>query len=135
MIGLEDRQWLAREIESANRAGARVRLAREVAGIDVRTLQRWKAHQGFIKGDARPGPMRPQPAHSLSPEERANVLRVANEPRFADMPPARIVPMLADEGVYIASESTFARVLREHGQMRHRPRSAPRHVGCPGVHR
>jgi hypothetical protein len=36
------------------------------------------------------------------------VLHVANEPRFADMPPARIVPMLADEGAYIASESTFA---------------------------
>jgi hypothetical protein len=58
---------------------------------------------------------RPQPAHALSVAERAEVLRVANEPRFADMPPARIVPMLADEGVYIASESTFARVLREHG--------------------
>jgi len=37
---------------------------------------------------------------------------VANEPRFADMPPARIVPMLADEGQYIASESSFQRVLR-----------------------
>nr|WP_265706809.1 hypothetical protein [Verminephrobacter aporrectodeae] len=37
---------------------------------------------------------------------------MANEPRFADMPPARIVPMLADQGVYLASESSFARVLR-----------------------
>jgi putative transposase len=54
MIGLEDRQLLAQEIESANRAGARLRLACEVAGIDVRTLQRWKAHQGLVKGDAGP---------------------------------------------------------------------------------
>ena len=41
-------------------------------------------------------------------------LRLACEtagPRFAAVPPARIVPMLADEGVYLASESSFARVL------------------------
>jgi putative transposase len=63
------------------------------------------------------------------------VLRVANEPRFADVPPARIVPMLADEGVYLASESTFARVLREHGQNAHRGRAkAPRaHARRPRI--
>jgi hypothetical protein len=43
------------------------------------------------------------------------------------VPPARIVPMLADEGVYLASESTFARVLRAHGQTAYRGRAkAPR---------
>lgn len=68
---------------------------------------------------------RPTPAHALSIEERERILAVANEPRFADMPPARIVPMLADEGVYLASESSFGRVLRAHG----RPgiEDAPRH--------
>ena len=44
------------------------------------------------------------------------MLAVANEPRCAAGPPARIVPMLADEGRYLASESPFIRVLREHGQ-------------------
>mgnify|MGYP001689811030 CR=1 FL=1 len=34
------------------------------------------------------------------------MLATAHEPRFADLPPARIVPMLADEGVCIASESS-----------------------------
>lgn len=135
MIGLEDRQFLAREIDSARQAGARLRLACEVAGIDVRTLHRWKAHQGLVTGDARPGASRPLPAHALSPEERAHVLRVANEPRFADMQPARIVPMLADEGVYIASESTFARVLREHGQMTRRGRArTPSSARPPTTH-
>ena len=67
------------------------------------------------------------PRHALSPQERAKLLRVANEPRFAAVPPARIVPMLADEGVYLASESSFARVLREHGQSTRRGRAkAPR---------
>jgi len=50
------------------------------------------------------------PAHALSPAERERIVQVANEPRFAALPPARIVPMLADEGVYIASESSFSRV-------------------------
>ena len=135
MIGLEDRQRLAREIDSANLAGARLRLACEAAGIDVRTQQRWKAQQGLVTGDARPGARRPLPSHALNPAERAEVLRVANEPRFADMPPARIVPMLADEGVYIASESTFARVLREHGQMSRRGRArAPATTRPPTTH-
>jgi transposase InsO family protein len=63
------------------------------------------------------------------------VLSVANEARFAAVPPARIVPMLADEGVYLASESTFARVLRAHGQTAHRGRAkAPRAKRQPTTH-
>jgi putative transposase len=60
---------------------------------------------------------------------------VANEPRFADMPPARIVPALADEGVYLASESSFQRVLRAQGQNLHRGRAiAPRASRPPTTH-
>lgn len=135
MIGLEDRQLVARNILIAHKAGARLHLACETAGIDVRTLQRWKAGQGLVSGDGRPAAVRPVPAHALSPAERAELLRVANEPRFADMPPARIVPMLADEGRYIASESSFARVLRAHGQTEHRGRAkAPRPSRPPTTH-
>ena len=135
MIDLEDRQTLAREIEAAHQAGARLRLACEVAGIDVRALQRWKAHEGLVSGDGRPDAVRPTPAHALTPAERQQILHVANEPRFADMPAARIVPMLADAGVYVASESSFQRVLREHGQTRHRGRAkAPRKSRPPTTH-
>ena len=74
-----------------------------MVGITARTLQRWIAHQGLESGDGRPEAVRPTPTHALTEAERAQVLSVANEPRFADMPPARIVPTLADEGVYIAS--------------------------------
>ena len=137
MIVLEDRRSLSRDIHRAHRAGARLRLACEVAGIDRRTLQRWEAHAhaGLIAGDARPRSVRPILAHALSEDERAQVLRVANEPRFASVPPARIVPMLADEGVYLASESSFARILRAHGQSRHRGRArAPHAVRPPTTH-
>lgn len=135
MIGLEDRQALARDIEQAHHAGARLRLACEIAGINVRTLQRWQAGAGLLRGDGRPQAVRPPPAHALSAAEREQLVRVANAPRFADMPPARIVPMLADEGVYLASESTFARVLREQGQNSHRGRAkAPQASRPPTTH-
>ena len=145
MIGLQDRRNMAQMIEEAHRDGARLSKACKLAGINVRTLQRWKAQDGLGKGDRRPDADRPVPAHALTPQERAAVLQVANEPRFADMPPARIVPMLADEGIYLASESTFSRILRAAGQNAHRGRAkkpqakrpaqthvatAPRQVWC-----
>jgi transposase InsO family protein len=135
MIGLEDRQSLALGIHIAHGSGARLHLACEIAGIDLRTLQRWKASDGLVEGDGRPLAMRATPSHALSPAERAEVLSVANEPRFADVPPARIVPALADEGIYLASESTFARVLRAQGQNAHRGRAkAPRASRPPTTH-
>ena len=135
MIGLEDRRSLAQDIDIANTAGARLHLACSTAGIDLRTLQRWKAAKGLQTGDGRPSAVHPTPGHALSEDERAKLLEVANEPRFAAVPPARIVPMLADEGVYIASESSFSRVLRAHGQTAHRGRAkAPRAVRPPTTH-
>jgi hypothetical protein len=136
MIGLEDRRIVAQNIVVAHTAGARLRLACETAGIDERTLQRWKAQEGLTTGDGRPSAVRPVPSHALlSPAERAQLLAVANEPRFAAVPPARIVPMLADEGCYLASESSFARVLRAHGQSGHRGRAkAPKATRPPTTH-
>ena len=61
MIGLEDRQSLSQDIDVAHAAGARLHLACEIAGIDVRTLQRWKAHEGLTAGDGRPQAVRPLP--------------------------------------------------------------------------
>lgn len=131
MIGLEDRRDTARNILKAHSSGARLRLACEIAGIDIRTLQRWNSGCGLTTGDGRPSAEHPTPAHALSAQEREELLDVANSPRFAEVPPARIVPMLADEGVYLASESSFARVLRAHGQSRHRGRAKARGASKP----
>ena len=125
MTRLEDRQTLIREIAEARANGARQAPACALAGIDPRTLQRWRKNDGLTRGDRRPDAIRPAPSHALTEEERARIVEVANEPRFAETPPARIVPMLADEGVYIASESSFHRVLRAHGQMNRRGRARP----------
>jgi len=135
MILIADRRSLAQNIQTARDAGARLEPVCEVAGIDARTLQRWNAQEGLAKGDGRPTAQRPPPSHALSNDERTKLLSVANEPRFCAVPPARIVPMLADEGVYLASESTFARVLRAHGQTAHRGRAkAPQAKRPPTTH-
>jgi transposase InsO family protein len=124
MTRLEDRQTLMREIDAARASGARQAEACGLAGINPRTIQRWRKN-GAILGDRRPDAVRPTPSHALTDEERVRIVAVANEARFAETPPARIVPALADEGTYIASESSFHRVLRAHGQMNRRGRAKP----------
>jgi putative transposase len=131
MTRLEDRRTLVHEIEQAQIGGARQAEACALAGIDPRTVQRWRAGDGLIRGDRRPDAVRPTPSHALSELERAQIVTVANEHRFADTPPARIVPALADEGVYIGSESSFHRVLRAQGQMNHRGRARPPRASRP----
>jgi transposase InsO family protein len=135
MIRLEDRHTLVALVEDARSNGARLAPACEIVGIDARTLQRWRAGDGLQRGDGRPLADRPPPAHALSEAERAALLAVANEPRFAELPPARIVPMLADEGRYLASESTLYRVLHERDQIQHRGRAqAPAAIKPPTTH-
>ena len=112
-------------IDEACAAGARLCAACRVVGISPRTLQRWRA-PGEVKADGRKtaGQQR-APANRLSEAERQRILAVANEPEFAAMPPSQIVPILADQGRYIASESSFYRVLREANQLAHRGKARP----------
>jgi putative transposase len=123
MIVVEDRQISAQWIETAQHEGSRLKQACQVAGIDTRTLQRLKTRDGLQCGDGRPGDTRPCASHALSAQEREQIVQIANEPRFAELPPARIVPMLADDGVYIDSESSFSRVPKAHRQSCHRGRA------------
>jgi putative transposase len=44
-------------------------------------------------------------------------------PEFSSLPPSQIVPILADRGEYICSESTFYRILRREGMQHHRGHS------------
>lgn len=135
MIRLEDRQKMTQLVQEAHASGARLQPACLLAGIDVRTLQRWKAGDGLVVGDKRPEAIHPRPAHALSDAEQEAILSIVNEPRFAEAPPARIVPVLADEGVYLASESSFHRVLRAAGQAGRRGRAkTPRKSRPPTTH-
>jgi len=131
MTRLEDRRTLMDHIAQARAAGARLKPACAIAAIDARTLQRWQASEGLATGDRRPTAHHPVRSHALSEAERAQIVAVCNEPRFAETPPGRIVPTLADEGIYIASESSFYRVLRAHGQMNRRGRAQPPRTSRP----
>ena len=86
-------------------------------GLSPRTVQRWK--KPSTSEDSRRGP-KTQPANRLSEAERKRVLEVANSEEFRELSPKQIVPRLADRGEYIASESTFFRVLRDAKQLAHR---------------
>jgi len=112
-------------IDEACAAGARVTAACRVVEISPRTLQRWR-EEGDVKADGRKeaGAQR-EPANKLSEHERQQILAVANQPEFAHMPPSQIVPILADRGLYIASESSFYRVFREADQLAHRGKAKP----------
>ncbi|MUV38387.1 hypothetical protein JNUCC1_02225 [Lentibacillus sp. JNUCC-1] len=122
MIGPPDRARAVELIQEANRNGARLSKACEELHIHVRTYQRWVS-EGDVKVDQRPHAKRPTPKNKLSEEERAEILEVVNREEYADLPPTQIVPQLADQEKYIASESTFYRVLREEEMQNHRGRS------------
>ena len=115
-------------IAEACAAGVRETKACRVVGISPRNLQRWR-EAGEVKADVRrQAAGQRESANKLSHDERRQILAIANEPEFARMPPSQIVPILADRGCYVASESSFYRVLREADQLSHRGKArAPRH--------
>ncbi len=106
-------------------AGARIHLCCKEAEISLRTYRRW-VKNGEIIADKRPDAIHPKPANKLSDEEIEQILEVCHRPEYVNLPPSQIVPRLADLGVYIASESSFYRVLKQRGEQHHRGRSRER---------
>jgi putative transposase len=124
MISTPHRQTAAALIVDAVTAGARRAKACAVLEISDRTLRRWIT-DGQIHADQRPLVPRPEPVNKLGLAERAAVLSLCNSEEFASLPPSQIVPKLADQGRYLASESSFYRILRADGQQQHRGRAKP----------
>jgi putative transposase len=119
-------------IAEACHAGARLASACAVVGIAARTLQRWRDEAG-LREDARAAAAQERiPANRLSDAEREAMLSLVNQPAFAHWPPSQSVPALADQGRYLASASSFYRVLRENDQLKARgKRRAPGHQRPP----
>jgi transposase InsO family protein len=118
LIDLADRIKYCELIAEAVSNGARQTFACELVGISIRTYQRWNQNDTLsddqrIYNDA--------PAHNkLSDEVKQEILSVINEPEYSTLTPYQIVPSLLDTGRYIASESTFYRVMRANNQLKHR---------------
>lgn len=121
MTSLPDRQQFVAWFNETVAAGAGKVAACTEMNLSLRTIQRW-TQEGTVRADARPTALRPTPANALSPEERAAIVVLCNRPEYAT---SQIVPRLADKGQYVASESTFYRVLRAAHQQHRRGRSQP----------
>ena len=104
-------------IDKAQRGGVRLRQACQVAGISARTVQRWRRNPDT--DDRRCGPQH-SPHNALRPTEQAQIVRLMVSPRFAHLSPKQLVPQWADEGLYVASESTLYRLQRRYGMRRAR---------------
>lgn len=132
MISTPDRTRAVALIDEAVEAGASANRACEEMQISLRTYQRWSSPDGEVKADARPQAERPEPANKLSVEEKRRILETCNREEYSSLPPSQIVPALADQGTYIASEASFYRVLREADQLHRRGKAqAPRTVSKP----
>jgi putative transposase len=104
-------------IDKAKSSGVRLKQACQVAGICARTVQRWRSNPDA--DDRRSGP-RSRPHNALRHAEEAQIIRLMLSPRFAHLSPKQLVPQLADEGLYLASESTLYRLQRRHGLRKRR---------------
>ncbi len=115
-------------VDEAVLKGCRQALACEVVGIDAKTYRRWVLKP--ILGDQRSGP-RLVPANKLTTQERARVVAVSTQKEFINLSPHQIVPTLADRGEYIASESSFYRILKKEKLLSHRGRSQEKIIERP----
>jgi putative transposase len=116
---LADRYTILQLIENAIAAGARLSGACAVLEISPRTVQRWQRHRNEPDQRKRAAEQR-SPENKLSEKEREQIITICNQKQFANMAPNQIVPILADQGTYIASESSYYRVLRQADQLAHR---------------
>jgi putative transposase len=124
----ENRQLCVELIDEAHASGARISKACEVMVIGKRTYERWKANpDGF---DKRNGPLT-TPNNKLSEKEEQAIVAVCCLAHYADLPPSQIVPLLADSGEYLASESTFYRILKKNKMQNHRSNTKPRKSNKP----
>ena len=109
----------------AQRVGARLHAACSVIGISARTIERWRNRPGI--DDGRCGPRR-RPRNALSSAEEAHLVTVMTSARYGHLSPKQLVPRLADEGMYLASESTMYRLQKRVGLGAHHRHVLRTHV-------
>ena len=124
MTALPQRDQVMALVAEAIVAGASQERACKVISMSERTLQRWQNDKAKGACDRRPARVQ-TPKNRLSELERQRVLAIANSSEFGHLPPSQIVPRLVDQGEYVASESTFYRVLKAENQLKHRGAEKP----------
>jgi len=124
MISPSDRKQAVELINEAVKNSASLAAACKETGISERTYKRWKSqakNDDYI--DRRTTCDRPVPSNKLTEIEEHQILKIVHSEAYASLPPSQIVPSLADEGVYLASESTIYRILHKYKEQHYRGRS------------
>lgn len=89
-------------INEAMKNGSRHAIACDEMEINVKTFKRWM----IDVTDKRKGPVK-APGNKLHLDEVEKIVTVCTRKKYMDLPPSQIIPLLADEGIYLACESTF----------------------------
>ncbi len=134
MINPATQQNAIKMILEAVKAGARREKACELLELSVRTFRRWlqRLRDEQLQDQRKAAAALRTPANKLSDKERSKIVATCNQPEYKSLAPTQIVPKLADKGIYLASESSFYRVLREVEQVQRRGRAnSPRTVTKP----
>jgi len=108
-----------RLIGRAGHSGARIFKCCEILGISTRSIQRWG--KGIYE-DRRENNKAPRD-NALTSKEINEVKSVCCSIEYRDKSPNQIVPILAENGEYIASESTIYRILKRFNLLTHRSES------------
>lgn len=122
LIPPKDRQEAVNLIQDAITEGARLIKCCEVIEISVRTYQRWKS--GKVE-DYRKGADKMIP-RKLTENEKQEIIYICCSDEFKDSNPYGIFINLLERRKYIASVSSFYRVLKDAELLHHRSNKRPR---------
>jgi putative transposase len=121
MTETKDREEIMILTNEAIESGARKWKACEIMNIPTRTFERW----GKNPTDDKRKMVKNIPSNKLTAMEIEKIKSISCSERFRDLSPNEIVPILAENGVYIASERTIYRVLKAEDLLKHRLESDP----------
>jgi len=121
-VSLADRRSCMELVKQAQTSGAGRAACCQVLDVSLRTLERWEKQPD--QGDQRRGPDTVC-AQGLSEKEKQAIVAICNSSAYRDLSPWQIVARLADQGVYLGSQSSFYRVLKQNHQLSHRQNSKP----------
>ena len=106
-----ERHELIKLITDAQKSGARQAKSCELLGLSARAIQRWIEAADMI--DKRTSTIK-RPPNKLTELEQQRIIKTVNSIEYGHLPPSKIVPKLLGKGVWIASESSFYRVMKSH---------------------
>jgi putative transposase len=94
-------------ISEAYSSSCRIKIACGDVEIDFKSHNRWK--EDLV--DKRNGPLT-EPANKLSDDIKKEIIEIATSKEYVDLSPWEVVPKVADKGTYLASESSFYKILK-----------------------